>query len=212
MMTAFYMFRLFFLVFLGEFRGSDKIHAHESPKVMTLPLVVLAILATVGGYVGVPASLGGKSMIADFLKPVFATAEAKMLPDTTPASLSELMLMGITVVVVLASIAYAHGKYVKHKVVPVEDGGKMTSIQKIIYNKYYVDEFYAAIVTKPLDKISGFLESVVELKVIDGIVNAAGRFTQWVSGKLRLLQTGNVDFYLFAMVIGLVAILFFKMM
>jgi len=104
---------------------------------------------------------------------------------------------------------YARSKYLTHKDLPVADGVRVPSIQKTIYHKYYVDEFYAAVITRPLDKISVMLESIVELKIIDGIVNAFGRFTQWVSGKLRLLQTGNVDFYLFAMVIGIVVILFF---
>lgn len=212
MMTAFYMFRLYYLVFMGEYRGSDKVHAHESPSVMTLPLIILAVLATIGGFVGVPESLGGKSLIAGFLHPVFATAEAKIIAVTSSGSMSDIMLMGLTVVVVIASIVYAHSKYIKHKDLPVADGQKIPSMHSLIYHKYYIDEFYAAVITRPLDRISVLLESVVELKVIDGIVNAFGRFTQWVGSKIRLLQTGNVDFYLFIMVIGLVLILFFKMM
>lgn len=212
MMTAFYMFRLYYLVFMGEYRGSDKVHAHESPSVMTVPLIILAVLATIGGFVGVPESLGGKSLIAEFLHPVFTTAEAKIIAVTSSDSKFELMLMGLTVLVVIASIVYAHSKYIKHKDLPVADGQKIPSIHNIIYHKYYVDEFYAAVITRPLDKISVIFENIVELKIIDGIVNACGRVTQWVSGKIRLLQTGNVDFYLFIMVIGLVMILFFKMM
>ncbi|HXB11795.1 MAG TPA: NADH-quinone oxidoreductase subunit L [Bacteroidia bacterium] len=212
MMTAFYMFRLFFLVFMGEYRGDDKIHAHESPKVMTVPLMILAALATFGGFVGVPEALGGKSLIADFLNPVFAAAQAKIMPELSSGSISELMLMVITVVAVIMSIVYARNKYVVHKDLPAKEGAKIPAIQNIIYHKYYVDEFYTALITRPLDKISALVESIMEVKVIDGIVNATGKFTQWVSGKLRLIQTGNVDFYLFAMVIGIVLILFFKMM
>lgn len=212
MMTAFYMFRLYYLVFMGEYRGSDKVHAHESPSVMTIPLIVLAILATIGGFIGVPESLGGKSLIADFLHPVFATAEAKIIAVTSSDSKFELMLMGLTVLVVIASIVYAHSKYIKHKDLPVAEGQKIPSMHSLIYHKYYIDEFYAAVITRPLDKLSIVLENVMELKIIDGIVNAVGRFTQWVGSKVRLLQTGNVDFYLFIMVIGLVLILFFKMM
>jgi len=197
---------------MGEYRGDDKIHAHESPKVMTLPLIILAALATFGGFVGVPESLGGKSLIADFLNPVFAAAQAKIMPELNSGSISELMLMVITVVAVITSIVYARNKYVVHKDLPAPEGAKIPSIQNIIYHKYYIDESYAALITRPLDKISALLESIMEVKVIDGIVNATGKFTQWVSGKLRLIQTGNVDFYLFAMVIGLVIILFFKMM
>jgi NADH-quinone oxidoreductase subunit L len=212
MMTAFYMFRLYFLVFMGDFRGKHDVHAHESPKVMTVPLIILAILSTVGGFVGLPESWGVKSLISDFLHPVFAVAQGKIIPEGSSGSISDMMLMGITVAVVLAAIMYARNKYVMHKDLPAEDGAKIPNIQRIIYHKYYVDEFYAALITRPLDKISVMLESIVEVKIIDNIVNTTGKFTQWVSGKLRLLQTGNVDFYLFAMVIGLVLILFFKMM
>jgi NADH-quinone oxidoreductase subunit L len=212
MMTAFYMFRLFYLVFMGDFRGGEKVHAHESPKVMTIPLIILAVLSTVGGFVGIPESLGGKSLIAGFLYPVFSIAESRIIPEISSGSLSELMLMGITVVVVIASIVYARNKYVAHKDLPQEEGEKLPSIQKIIYHKYYVDEFYTAIITRPLDRLSSFSGRVIEKKIIDNIVNACGRFTQWVGNKLRILQTGNVDFYLFAMVIGIVLILFYKIM
>lgn len=209
-MTAFYMFRLYFLVFMGEYRGKPDVHAHESPKVMTVPLVILAILSTLGGLVGIPESLGGKSIIAGFLHPVFADAH-RNITEMASGSISELMLMAITVVVVIASIVYARNKYIAHKDLPVAEGQKLARIPNIIYHKYYVDEIYNALITRPLDRISEVLERVFDLKIIDGIVNATGKVIQWVSGKLRLLQTGNVDFYLFAMVIGIVLILFFQM-
>ncbi len=209
-MTAFYMFRLYFLVFHGQYRGKPDLHAHESPKVMTIPLIILAVLSTIGGFIGIPESLGGKSLIAGFLNPVFAYAQHNLL-EMPSGSISELMLMAITVVVVIASIVYARNKYVVHKDLPVAEGLKMARIPTIIYHKYYVDEIYDILVTKPLDRISEFFERVFDLKIIDGMVGAAGKLIQWVGGKLRLLQTGNVDFYLFAMVIGIVLMLFFKM-
>ncbi len=209
-MTAFYMFRLYFLVFHGEYRGKPDIHAHESPKVMTIPLIILAILSSFGGFLGIPESLGGKSLIASFLQPVFAVAHSNLL-ELPSGSVSDIMLMGITVAVVIASIVYARNKYVVHKDLPIAEGQKMARIPSIIYHKYYIDEIYAAVVTRPLDRASEFLERVFDLKIIDGIVNVIGKLIQWISGKLRLLQTGNVDFYLFAMVIGIVLIIFFQM-
>jgi NADH-quinone oxidoreductase subunit L len=212
MMTAFYMFRLLFLTFYGTYRGDDKIHAHESPKVMTIPLIILAILSTIGGFVGVPESLGGASQISKFLDPVFHDAQAKMVHVEGSATLSEIALMGITVAVVLASILLAWYFYISRKRVPVAEGTKLPFFTNLSYHKYYVDEIYNALVTKPLDKISCMLKNTVENKVIDGIVNFSGKLTDGVSGLMRFVQTGNVDFYLLAMVIGIACIIFFKLM
>jgi NADH-quinone oxidoreductase subunit L len=120
--------------------------------------------------------------------------------------------MVITVALAAVSIWYAYKKYIQNKEVPVAEGTKLPALQNTLYHKYYVDEIYSAVITKPLDKISGFLESIVESKFIDNIVNKIGTFVEWIGGWLRQLQTGNVDFYLFAMVVGIVLMLFFKMM
>jgi NADH-quinone oxidoreductase subunit L len=213
MMTAFYMFRLLFLTFFGKYRGDEhKVHAHESPKVMTIPLIVLAILSTIGGFIGVPASLGGTSQISKFLDPVFHDAQAKMMMVENSGGISEIALMGITVAVVLASILLAWYFYISRKRVPSPEGTKLPLLTNLSYHKYYVDEIYSALITKPLDKISVFFKNVVDNAFIDGIVNASGKVTEWVSGLMRFVQTGNVDFYLLAMVIGIACIIFFKMM
>jgi len=213
MMTAFYMFRLLFLTFYGTYRGDEhKVHAHESPKVMTIPLIILAILSTIGGFVGVPESLGGTSQIGKFLDPVFHDAQAKMLMVENSGGVSEMMLMGITIAVVLASIFLAWYMFVSRKNVPVAEGSKLPFFTNLSYHKYYVDEIYNAVITKPLDKISELLKDIMENKVIDGLVNASGKVTEWVSGLMRFVQTGNVDFYLLAMVIGIACIIFFKLM
>jgi len=211
MMTAFYMFRLLFLVFFGTYRGDDKIHAHESPAVMTIPLIILAILSTIGGFVGVPESLGGTSQINKFLDPVFQSA-TKILPAEGASSISEMTLMSITIAVVLGSILLAWYFYISRKKVPLAEEAKLSPIHNLLYRKYYVDEIYNALITKPLDKISDFLDSIVESKFIDGIVNATGKVTEGVSGLMKFVQTGNVDFYLLAMVISVACIIFFKLM
>lgn len=213
MMTAFYMFRLLFLTFYGTYRGNEhKVHPHESPKVMTIPLIILAILSTIGGFVGVPESLGGTSQINKFLDPVFQPAQAKMMMVENSSSISELALMCITVAVVLASILLAWYFYISRKRVPSPEGTKLPLLTDISYHKYYVDEIYNALITKPLDAISVFLKNMVDNKLIDGIVNATGKIIEWVSSLMRFVQTGNVDFYLLAMVISIACIIFFKLM
>jgi NADH-quinone oxidoreductase subunit L len=209
-MTSFYMFRLLFLTFFGEFRGGDKIHPHESPKVMTVPLMVLALLSTIGGFLGVPEVLGGSNRIDKFLEPVFKPAQEKMLGGE--GSAPEMALMVVAVIAAVAAIWYAYKKYVQDKEVPAPEGQRVPALQKVLYNKYYVDEIYSAVITKPLDKISGFLESIVETRFIDSIVNKTGTLVNWIGGLLRYLQSGNVDFYIFVMVVGVVLMIFFKMM
>jgi NADH-quinone oxidoreductase subunit L len=209
-MTSFYMFRLLFLTFFGEFRGGDKIHPHESPMVMTVPLMVLALLSTIGGFLGVPEVLGGSNRIDQFLEPVFKPAQEKMLG--AEGSAPEIVLMVVAVVAALAAIWYAYKKYVQDKEVPAPEGQAIPAMQKVLYNKYYVDEIYSAVITKPLDKFSGFLESIVETRFIDSIVNKTGTLVNWIGGWLRQLQSGNVDFYIFVMVVGVVLMIFFKMM
>jgi NADH-quinone oxidoreductase subunit L len=225
MMTAFYMFRLLFLTFYGDYRGGKEKNEHEhepgvdthsgiheSPKVMTIPLIILAILATIGGFVGVPESLGGTSQISKFLDPVFHDAQAKMLLADNSSSIPEMALMGITIAVVLASILLAWYFYVSRKRVPSAEGTKLPMLTNLSYHKYYVDEIYTALITKPLDKLSEFFKNIIDNKLIDGIVNASGKLTEWVSGLMRFVQTGNVDFYLLAMVISIACIIFFKLM
>ncbi len=213
MMTAFYMFRLYFLVFTGGFRGGDKVHAHESPKVMTIPLVILAILSAIGGFVGIPEFLGGSNRLDKFLEPVFSASPIKMLSEMGgSSSVSEMSLMIVAVIAAVLFISWAYMKYDKNKELPLADNQKMPAVQSLLYHKYYVDEIYSAVITKPLDKISGFLESIVESRFIDSIVNKTGTFVNWAGGLLRQLQTGNVDFYIFVMVVGVVLMIFFKMM
>lgn len=213
LMTAFYMFRLFFLVFLGEYRGSHDVHAHESPKVMTVPLMVLAVLSVIGGWVGIPAVLGGSDRFGKFLEPIFHDAQSKMFTVQGESSSStELAVMVITLIAIVIFIWWAYRNYVQRKEVPAPENAKLPAVQNLLYHKYYVDEIYNAVITKPLDKISGFLESIVESRFIDSIVNKLGTFVEWAGGLLRQLQTGNVDFYIFVMVVGVVLMIFFKMM
>ena len=207
-MTTFYMFRLYFLTFKGTFRGTheQQHHLHESPKSMTIPLVVLAILSVVGGWIGIPEILGGNHFLEDFLKPVFENSTIRLvhhLPETT-----EYMLMGVTIVVMLLALFYAYTVYVKNKVVPVDDEKELSPIHQLVYKKYWVDELYENVITKPLNMLSEGLHKFVDNEVIDGIVNGMGSFVKWTSQTIRLAQTGNIGFYVFVMVISIVLILF----
>lgn len=212
-MTAFYMFRLLYLTFFGAFRGTahQKQHVHESPKTMTIPLMVLAVLSIIGGFIGIPSSLGGKHALKNFLAPVFEDSDIKTLPAELSHS-TEYVLMTFSVLILIAVIYAAYNYYVKRSKLPAEEGEVISPLQKVIYNKYYVDEIYNAIITKPLNKLSDLFYRFFEIRFIDAIVNSTGKMVKEASKTIRLVQTGNVGFYIFAMVISIALILFFKMM
>jgi NADH-quinone oxidoreductase subunit L len=204
-LTAFYMFRMLFLTFFGTYRGTH--HAeekiHESPLSMTVPLIVLAILSAVGGFIGIPEVLGGHHWLSQWLSPVIMHH-----PEAGDHS-TEFMLMGITIAGVLISIGIAWSRYVKQNHIPVPDEAQRPALANISYHKFYLDEIYDAIIRKPLDGLSTFLYKIVDNKIVDGIVNGLGWGTSEASKGLRLLQSGNVGFYIFMMVLGIISLLLY---
>ena len=208
MLTSFYMFRMLFLTFYGKFRGTheQEHHLHESPPSMWIPLVILAILSIVGGFIGVPESLGGHHELEAFLKPVFERSAALRI-DTPLSDSAEKTLMVISVAAALIALAYAYVKYVKNARVPVSDEEERPALVGLSYHKFYIDELYDTIIRKPLDALSEFAYKVVDKMGIDGIVNGLGKGSIEASKGLRLLQTGNVGFYIFMMVVGIISIL-----
>ena len=208
MMTTFYMFRLFYLTFMGTFRGTEdqKHHLHESPKTMTIPLVVLAVLAIVAGFIGIPHVLGGSHWLEHFLAPVFKQSEIYAHGHKLTHS-TEYVLMGVTVTITILMILFARNKFVSKGYVPADDSVKQGFIPRLLANKYYVDEFYNAIIVKPLNGLASFSYKFLELKGVDAIVNGVGKLVVFISGQARKLQTGNTGFYIFAMVIGILVIL-----
>lgn len=208
LMTAFYMFRMLFMTFYGPFRGNDeqKHHLHESPKSMTLPLIVLAILSIVGGAINFPAVLGGNHWLEDFLQPVFAESKALVPMVQHLEHSTEYMLMAISVVGVLIMVAWAYARYVKGQQIPSQDGQPRGFLANLSYRKFYVDELYDAVVVRPIHWLSSFLGTIVDRNGIDGMVNGAGKAAFDTGKVLRLLQNGNVGFYLLMMVIGVIAI------
>ena len=208
LMTAFYMFRLFFLTFFGTSRaGAEALkHAHESPASMTIPLIVLAALSLLGGFMNVPESLFGSAWLEEFLYPVFEQSNTVL--TTSPLSHStEYVLMGTVITMTLMLIGLAYSMYVKNGKVPVPEGQALSSMHNTVYNKYFIDEIYDAIVVKPLFWLSKMLDSLIENFAIDRIVNSFGTVVIGGSKVLRLLQAGSIGFYIFIMVVGIVLML-----
>jgi len=197
MMTAFYMFRLYFLTFNGNFRGTEEQHhhLHESPSAMTVPLIILAILSIVGGYVGLPEVMSEHNAIASYLSPAVAD-----FGDHHLAPATEWTLMAISVGVSVLMIIVAYSMHRKPQF--AENKG----LAKVLENKWYVDELYDALIVRPMETLSRLLDKYAERRGIDGIVNGVGKTVRWGGDRLRLLQSGQVGFYIFIMVLGMVVL------
>ena len=203
MLTAFYMFRLLFLTFYGTFRGTheQEHHLHESPSSMTIPLMVLAVLSVIGGVLGLPEFWGMGNWMHHNLEPIIKRPNYSILHHDT-----EWMLMGLAVGGAATVIYFTYLLFMKHGVLPVEKEEKLKPWQKVIYNKYYVDEIYDLLVRKPIDFLSGVFHKFFDTQLIDGIVNGVGSSVKNIGSAVRLLQTGNIGFYLVSMVMGVVLI------
>jgi NADH-quinone oxidoreductase subunit L len=195
-MTAFYMFRLYATTFLGQFRGTDAqaSHLHESPVSMTIPLIILAVLSAVGGAMGVPEILGGHHWLGQHLSSIIGAQEALHLSHTT-----EWILMGSSVTIAVLALLIAVGKYSKQV-----DGAPQTALGKFLYNKWLVDELYEKAIVQPLNRFAGFLKEVVEKNIIDGVVNGTGKIVQYGARQTRLIQSGQVGYYILFMVLSIV--------
>ncbi|RYG51232.1 MAG: NADH-quinone oxidoreductase subunit L [Chitinophagaceae bacterium] len=203
LLTAFYMFRLYATTFRGTFRGThdQEHHLHESPAAITFPLIVLAILSIVGGYVGVPEFImHGAHSLNDFMKPVFAASQPLLAAHEVSHS-TEWMLTGISTALIVILVIYAWTRFSKKP-----DTEEATGFGKVLANKWYVDEFYDAAVVRPLNKLAAFLDEMLEKPVIDGIVNGVGRLVNYGSRQLRLMQSGQVGSYVLLMVLSMLLI------
>jgi NADH-quinone oxidoreductase subunit L len=207
LMTAFYMFRLLFLTFFGEFRGNSiqKNHVHESPKSMTIPLMILAALSVVGGFIGFPHELGHQLHLHHWLDGFLATSIKTGKIEMTLTT--ELILMATTIILILTVILIARTLFVSKNKVPESDEAAMPLWKEVIYYKYYIDEIYEAVVVKPLNRISGLLYHYIEKSGIDAMVNGIGTSVVNWSQLLRLSQTGGLGFYVMAMVISILVLI-----
>jgi NADH-quinone oxidoreductase subunit L len=198
-LTAFYMFRLLFVTFFGGFRGTEeqRHHVHEGPAAMTIPLIILAILSIIGGFVRLPeVFVHGGDKLAEFLSPV--------IPDVTGGEVShstEILLMGLTTVVAIVAILIAWTRYKNYR----ED--QPTPFGKVLENKWYVDELYDKIIVRPINKLSIIANKYFERSGIDAVVNGVGKLVNYGSRQMRWLQSGQVGNYVLLMVISM--LLFF---
>ncbi len=231
--TSFYMFRLWFMTFFGEYRGeAESGHGHghghdahgshghghggihESPKVMLIPLVILAFLSVFGGYVGVPASLGGSNHFDQFLAPVFhstipsasaeqATAGESATPEQNTEGAepktghsTELIFTGISVFAGFLGLFLAWLLYYRRPQLPQEIALSLGGLYRSVVNKYYVDEIYAAVFVKPLIGLSrGVFWHGVDQHVIDATLDDSAAGASEVSGVVRRMQSGNLRSY-----------------
>lgn len=203
-LTAFYMFRLIFLTFHGKERlePEAKKHLHESPKVMTIPLAILAFFSVVAGYIGLPVVLGKKAnLFQNFLEPV--------IPPPSEGHLSmglEWTLILISVVVAFVGIYIAYMFYLKRPGIPHSIVRRIPGVYKLLYNKYYVDEAYNAVIVNPLIKGSEIIYENFDLAVIDGALNGSASATGFFGRVLSALQTGYVKDYVLVFLLGAVII------
>lgn len=209
-MTAFYMFRLFFLTFKGNFRGTKKQedHLHESPSSMTVPLIVLAVLSIVGGFLGFPIVFHLPHYLGEFLSPIYEGSR-EVYAGFGQVHLShqtEWILMGVSVTVAVVAIFLAFSLYGKGKNVPEADE-EITGVKKLVYDKFYIDEAYDGLFVNPIKRLSVFLYKAFDHYVVNGLVRGASQFIAETAGLLRKLQTGTTGTYVFFMTIGIIIII-----
>jgi NADH-quinone oxidoreductase subunit L len=238
-MTAFYMFRLVNMTFFGNSRVDHEVehHIHESPSAMTVPLMILATLSVIGGWVGVPESLGGSDRFAKFLEPVMAkhaeeAGEAAASQATSGASM-EYLLMLLSVLVASFGIWLAYRWYIQRPEVPEKIAAASPFLYKLLYNKYYVDQWYDAMFVNRIKdlaltlgafdvnfinglgvdgagwvtRISSSISGIWDSWIVDGLVNLAARIVWFFSWPVRMLQTGRVARYALFMLVGVLVFL-----
>jgi NADH-quinone oxidoreductase subunit L len=198
-MTAFYMFRLIYLTFYNDFRGTEeqKHHLHESPSLITIPLIVLAFLSFVGGAISLP----GNSWLNDYLSPLFS----KVTHEEHVFGTTEYILMAIATIGALVGIGIAYKKYLKDNIIPNEDAD-ITGVTEVLYNKYYVDEAYDMVFVKSINSLSRFFRDYVET-TLSAIVFGFGTIVNELSTQGKKLHNGSVGLYLFAFTLGIVTLL-----
>lgn len=208
LLTAFYMFRLLFMTFYGKSNMTKHVeeHVHESPMSILIPLLVLALLSILGGFIGFPTA----SAINSFLAPVIGGGHHGVADGGDLHHVSNSLMfsmMGISTGIAIVGILLAYLMYIKQPDLPAKIVGKFKLIYTIIYNKYYVDEIYDATIVKPTVKTSFILWKIVDVKIIDGFVNAVARIVELKSEVLKLFQTGYVRNYALSILLGGVIII-----
>jgi NADH-quinone oxidoreductase subunit L len=196
---------LIFLTFHGPERMDEKTrhHLHESPRVMTVPLAILAICSVIAGYVGLPAILGEKAdLFKRFLEPVIRpSAEGHLSLGT------EGMLILASVAAALVGIFVAYLWYLRNPRIPHAIVAKIPWLYRILYNKYYVDEMVGAVIVNPLIQGSEWIYGRFDIKVIDGAINGSASAAGFFGRALSRLQTGFLKDYALVFLLGVAIIL-----
>ena len=214
--TAFYMFRLVYLVFYGEERfDKNHIHPHEAPKSMLLPLVVLAILSAFGGFLGIPYVLGAwfsehPNLIEGFLAPIFEKANIILkTPTHHEIHTIEYLFIAIAIGIAVMGIIFATKLYKNYNQKRTEKlRASYNFPYKTLLNKYFIDELYYKTLIYPILNFSkDTLHQIMDVRIIDGFVNRVAKFVDGLSGVIRRIQTGLAQTYAIIMVVGIVAIL-----
>lgn len=211
LLTAFYMFRLYFLTFEGKTRFSHDKHPHESPKIMTVPLMVLAVLSIIGGFIGIPEVFSGEhgNQFHNWLAPIFKSAERKLALYGSHSHFQEILLMVISVIGAAGSIYFARHIYTRKPSIAVDVSKRFNKAYNLLWNKYLVDEAYDKAIVYPILKSSdSFLWKIADNKIIDGLINSTASMIDLASQKIRKIQTGVAQFYAVVMMVGIVLALF----
>jgi NADH-quinone oxidoreductase subunit L len=205
--TAFYMFRLIGLTFFGKPRYDANIHPHESTSTMTIPLIILAILSIIGGFIGLPSILG-YNVLEHWFEPVFKNATLVVQgynPETEHSANTEIVLIFVSIIVASIAVYVSFKKYSKQDKFTEERG-----IGKILENKYYIDEFYDKTVVNPIFQTSErFLWKIFDVKIIDGLVNGIATFASRLSLDWRKVQSGIIHDYATLAVSGIILIILY---
>lgn len=216
-LTAIYSFRAVFVPFWGQERDKKlHHHAHESPRAMTVPLIILAVGAALAGYIGLPRL----SLIEHWLEPVFHAGEAAVEGAGEAAAAAsqaasqaaahgpiEWVLLAVSALVALGGAYFAYRAYVVNMDIPKRVRESLGWFAKLVENKYYIDELYNMVIVQPLRDLGGWLAGTFDKRGIDGAVNGIAGATGWVGQQARKLQTGLVGMYALSILLGAVALL-----
>jgi NADH-quinone oxidoreductase subunit L len=225
-MTSFYMFRLWFKTFFGESRfeeaaAHDNAHeaehddgqashshgVHESPWIMLFPLVVLAVLSFIGGWVGVPAAFHGHNEIEHFLDPVFGSALSTVQDPNPFGPTLEVTLAAVSVLVALLGFYVAYILYYKKPGTATALAAKAKPLYTTLENKYWVDEFYENFLITPLLMLTRITEFIFDQGIVDGSAATAAATTRGFSGLVRRQISGNIRSYAGWLAIGAALVL-----
>ncbi|MGC9109782.1 MAG: NADH-quinone oxidoreductase subunit L [Caldimicrobium sp.] len=205
-MTAFYTFRIFFKAFFGEFRGKEVLHGHhphESPKVMTVPLIIISIGAIFSGWLGIPEALGGGAHFQKFLESVLGHPEIHMADHTL-----EYLLMALSVLAGLLGIFLAYLVYIKVPALEIAFSSRFKRIYTFLYRKWFFDELYDLIFVRPtLFMARTVVNLILDTFIIDQTVNGSAKTAEAFAGFFRKFHAGVVNYYNWFILLGLLVYL-----